>query len=419
MEVSIRRLVIVIIMIVLIISSFQQVFSAEKRAIKFWIYGGAQIRDPIKKVCQDFEKTHPDIEIDLQVFADWTDLNRKALLAIAGGDPPDIIRGKPQLLADFAEKGALEPLDNYIKKERINTAYFVDILFQKSAKYKGKTYAFPFHATAPALMYNPELFKAAGLKRPPNTWDEVIEYAKKLTIPEKKQWGLYPTFLHGMFSRDGFIIYLWQNGGKYISDDYSKVLFNSKEGLETLQWTLDLMYKYKVSPPIGSHTSQDIYQNKVGMWSDYSEKRAVYQRDYPNLKFASAIFPKKVRRTSMDMCSGLMIFSASKVKRDAWELIKYLCLNEDNQRYIMTQSSFLPVHKKVLMNEPFYNDPFLKPYIWQLLHDIDARPIIPGADEMMNKLEEELQQAWFLKKPPEKALADAEKALNEILARNK
>jgi hypothetical protein len=38
---------------------------------------------------------------------------------------------------------------------------------------------------------------------------------------------------------------------------------------------------------------------------------------------------------------------------------------------------------------------------------------------MTNKLQEELQNAWFLKKPPEKALADAEKTLNEILARNK
>jgi len=414
MKTYFRSLVVIGILSVFVISTFQQAYTAEKKTIRFWIYGGAQIRDPIKKVCADFEKLHPDITVEVQVFADWPDLNRKALLALAAGDQPDMIRGKPQLLADFAEKGALEPLDSYIKKERINTAYFVDILFQKSAKYKGKTYAFPFHATAPALFYNPELFKAAGLKRPPDTWDEEIEYAKKLTIPEKKQWGLYP---YGGYY--GFIMYLWQNGGKYISDDYTKVLFNSPEGLGALQWTIDLMYKYKVTPPLEAQTSQDITQGKVGMWHNYSEYRVVYQRDYPNLKFASAIFPKKVKRTSMDMSSGLMIFSASKVKQEAWELLKFLCLNEDNQRYMMIQSSFLPVHKKVLMNPPFYDDPFLKPFIWQLFHDIDARPIVPGADEMTNKLQEELQNAWFLKKPPEKALADAEKTLNEILARNK
>ncbi len=411
MKIFIRKLVILFTVSLFVISTFQLGYTAEKKTIKFWIYGGAEVRDPIKKVCDDFEKLHPDIAVDVQVFADWPDLNRKALLALAGGDQPDIIRGKPQLLADFAEKGALEPLDDYIKKERINTALFVDILFQKSAKYKGKTYAFPFHATAPALLYNTELFKAAGLKRAPNTWDETVEFAKKLTIPEKKQWGLYPPQIFGV---DIFILHLWQNGGKYMNDDYTKFLFNSPEGLEALQWEIDLMHKYKVTPPMDAQTNQDIYQGKVGMWITYSELRAVYQRDYPNLKFASAIFPKKLKRTSMDMCSGLMIFSASKVKKETWELLKFLCLNEDNQRYIMSQASYLPVTKKVLMSPPFYTDPFLKPFVWQLLHDIDARPIIPGADEMRNKLQQELQEAWFLRKPPEKALSDAEKAMTEI-----
>jgi len=409
-----RRLCVLIILSILIGSTLQQAFTAEKKTIRFWIYGADTIVKPIKKVCKDFENLHPDISVDIQVFGAWDDLNRKALLALAAGDQPDMMRGKPQLLADFAEKGALEPLDSYIKKDRVNTAYFLDVLFQKSSKYKGKTYAFPFHVTCPALFYNTELFKAAGLKRPPNTWEEEVEYAKKLTIPEKKQWGIY--LYGGVY---GYIMYLWQNGGKYISDDYSKVLFNSKEGLEALQWTIDLMYKHKVTPPLGSQTSQDITQGKVGMWHTYSEYRAVYRRDFPNLKFASAIFPKKVKRTSMEMSSALIIFSASKVKQEAWELLKFLCLNEDNQRYMMSESDFLPVHKKVLMNPPFYTDPYFKPFIWQLFHDVDARPIVPGADEMVNKLQEELQNAWYLKKSPEKALADAEKALNEILARNK
>lgn len=414
MKSFLREFSIFILIILLMMTSFYGVFAAEKKVIRFWIYGGSQIRDPIKKVCRDFEKLHPDISVDILEFGAWDDLNRKALLALAAGDQPDMIRGKPQLLADFAEKGALEPLDDYIKKERINTAHFIDILFQKSAKYKGKTYAFPFHATAPALLYNTELFKSAGLKRPPNTWDEEIEYAKKLTIPEKKQWGLY--LYGGVY---GYMMYLWQCGGKYISNDYSKVLFNSPEGLEALQWTLDCMYKHKVTPPLQAQTSQDITQGKVGMWHTYSEYRAVYKRDFPNLKFASAIFPKKVTRTSMEMSSALMIFSASKVKKEAWELLKFLCLNEDNQRYMMTQSDFIPVLKKVVMAPPFYTDPFLKPFIWQLIHDVDARPIVPGADEMVNKLQQELQEAWFLRKPPDRALADAEKALNEILARNK
>lgn len=416
MESKRRRIFISLMVLCLaFLAAYQWVEGAgTKKTIHFWIYGGAEIRDPIKKLTDDFEKVFPDVVVDVQVFAGWPDLNRKALLALAGGDPPDVIRGKPQLLADFAEKGALMPLDDFIKKENVDTSDFVNVLFEKSARYGGKTYAFPFHVGVRSLWYNPDLFKAAGIGKPPDTWDDVVEIGKKLTNPQKKQWGFYP-----ILDQFEYIHYLWQNGGQYLNADNTKVEFNSPEGVEALKWLIDCIYKHKISPPMGARSPQDIYQNRVGMWNAPSENRAIYRRDYPALKFETALNPKKVKRTSMEMSSGLMIFSASKVKKEAWELIKFLCLREDSQRYMMTQSSFLPVHKKVLTSPPFSTDPFYKPFIWYLFNDIDARPIIPGADEMMNVLNQELQEAFFQKKTPEKALADAEAKLTEILSRNR
>jgi multiple sugar transport system substrate-binding protein len=386
---------------------------AEEKTLSFWIYGGAQVRDPILKVVEDFEKLRPGVKVEVQIFADWPDLNRKALLALAAGDPPDIMRGKPQLLAEFASRGALMPLDDLIAREQIDTSQFIDVLFEKSSKYQGVTYAFPFHAAAPALWYNPELFEEAGLDRPPDTWEECIEFGKKLTDPFKRQWGFYVETGY-----NGFIWYLWQAGGQYINEDHTKVAFNSPQGRETLQWIVDAMHKYRVAPTREARSDQMIFNNQVGIWQTYSELRAVYRRDHPNMVFKTAVFPKNVARTSMEMSSAMVIFNASKVKEEAWELLKFLCLNEDNQRYIMSQSNFLPVHKDVLTGPPWSEDEFYAPFVWQLLYDINARPIVVGADEMTAELQAQLDEAYFQRKTVEQALADAESKLNAILERN-
>ncbi len=59
-----------------------------------------------------------------------------------------------------------------------------------------KIYALPFCMTTRGLIYNKDMFKAAGLvdengeAKPPKTYDEVREYAKKLTDKSKDQYGM-------------------------------------------------------------------------------------------------------------------------------------------------------------------------------------------------------------------------------------
>ncbi len=62
--------------------------------------------------------------------------------------------------------------------------------------YEGKTYCLPFSTNTYALIYNKDMFKAAGLvdengeAKAPETFDELREYAKKLTNKSKKEFGI-------------------------------------------------------------------------------------------------------------------------------------------------------------------------------------------------------------------------------------
>ncbi len=63
-------------------------------------------------------------------------------------------------------------------------------------KVKGKVYALPFGITTRGLIYNKDMFKAAGIvdengeAKPPKTYDELREAAKKLTDKSKNQYGI-------------------------------------------------------------------------------------------------------------------------------------------------------------------------------------------------------------------------------------
>ena len=91
----------------------------------------------------------------------------------------------------------------------------------------------------------------AGLdpERPPRTWDELREAARKLTVREGgevKQWGVT---ISGGWHDWLFEAFVRQNGGWLISPDWKQVNFTSQEAVGALEFWVDLMHKEKVGPP--------------------------------------------------------------------------------------------------------------------------------------------------------------------------
>lgn len=114
-------------------------------------------------------------------------------VAIQSDQLPDFFSyGTPQKI-DEAGVGypinELSGMDEMIEKYR---PYMVE----KSHTIGDKVYALPFGMTTRGLIYNKDMFKAAGLvdengeAKPPRTFDEVREYAKVLTDTSKQEYGI-------------------------------------------------------------------------------------------------------------------------------------------------------------------------------------------------------------------------------------
>lgn len=137
-----------------------------------------------------FTKVHPDIKITFVNLG--PNRLQKTLTLIAGGNPPDIFYindwTKP-----LAMKGALMPLDNFIKNDRsfhLNQ-YYPNLV--RALVSNGKLYGLPQEVSPVAIYYNADLFRKAGLALPTDNWTQAtfMADAKKLSDASKKRYGFY------------------------------------------------------------------------------------------------------------------------------------------------------------------------------------------------------------------------------------
>ena len=110
-------------------------------------------------------------------------IEQRTLIATAGGDPPDIAGLYDFVVAQYADQGALRPLDDLLPEMAIDPAAFKPIWLD-ICRYDGRLYALPSTPYTVALYYNRELFRNAGLDpdRPPQTLAEFSAYAERLTV---------------------------------------------------------------------------------------------------------------------------------------------------------------------------------------------------------------------------------------------
>lgn len=144
---------------------------------------------------QEFEAANPNIQVELQVLAQDQYLNALNL-AFRGNTPPDVFRAggfSSPRLEGYIDLGWLLPLNEYITDE-VTTQYPPNTLIEGTVIFDGQIYSLPYFYTGlnnmAFLYYNKRIFEEAGLTAPPRTWDEVRDYARRITeAGQGRYWG--------------------------------------------------------------------------------------------------------------------------------------------------------------------------------------------------------------------------------------
>ncbi len=121
-------------------------------------------------VIDGFNEAYPNVDVKYTSGGD----NLAPLLstAIEGGNPPDIAAvGQPGLMADFAEKGAIKPIDDL--REKVVEAFGEPVA--DTGAVEGTQYGVMFKGSNKSTVwYNVSTFEEAGIA-PAETWDELKE----------------------------------------------------------------------------------------------------------------------------------------------------------------------------------------------------------------------------------------------------
>lgn len=389
--------------------------SGDKKNITMWGgWGGDQVAQ-LDKQLASYNSSQENITVK---YAVQTSMEEKLLTAIAGGQVPDIVLWDRFNTGVYADKGALAPLDDLIKRDSVDMTQFYEPAVEE-LKVGEVTYGIPLTVDCRILFYNKTLLDEAGVDPASiKDWDSLRDAAIKLT---KRDSG-------GKLTQSGFSVkdvglfsmWLKQAGGKIIDDtvDPAVSAFNNEKGLEVLEYwnTLqneDKVYEVGFEDAFGGDAFKagKLALSYNGPWSIQGYKDA-------GLDFGVIEPPAGKNGDKFTGMGGFGLIIPNKAKSvdEAWDFIKWWTTKPENGVEFAKISANLPANKVAAEDAYFTEDPYLAPFSTTMLY-AGIRSKAPGYSDFEGLATiPQLQKFMAGEIDAQTALNEAEKQGNKLLA---
>lgn len=339
--------------------------------LEYWQYAFDAKVDLMDELIEEFESENPGIKVEQTNFP-YDQYNEQVAVQVPAGNGPDIINLFYGWVPMYVDSGYLQPLpQDAFPHEEIEDEFFPLV---EATKLDGEYWTIPTAVRTLALLYNKDLFEEAGLDpdSPPETWDELEEYALELTKSDDsgrlEQSGLAwePAQQGHHWLRDGLTI---QNGGQVLSDDRREVVWGEGDaGLEA--------FKYWLSFPTDLNTSEvgfftdDVtafMTEKAAMNIDGSFRIGTLQKDAPDLNYGVAPMPgKDEKSTGASFWTNGITADVEGEKLDAAvKFLEFLTSKEVMEKWL-DGTGELPAREDVAMQDKFTEDEIYGPFIESL-----------------------------------------------------
>jgi len=275
-----------------------------------------------------------------------------------------------------------------------------------------------------AVVYNKDLFKAAGVPTPTSdwTWDDFRSAAKAVTDPANKVFGL-------AFPADGsetmvwqYEAMLWEAGGDILNTDNTQAVFNSEAGVRALTMLKDI--KDDGSMHLDFHPDAGVSENlfnagKIGMmitgpW-DLSS--------FPNVNYGVVYMPSFDPGGSHETIAGpdnwVIFDNGTERVNAAWDFLKFM-VSPDQVFQDSIDTGHLPIRASVEKMSGF--SAFDKKYPGEgtfasnLSNVTKARPQVPQYPQVSSALGQALAKVLTSDADPKQALDEAAQTADGKLA---
>jgi multiple sugar transport system substrate-binding protein len=289
----------------------------------------------------------------------------------------------------------------------------------------GKIWGVPIEVDNYALVFNKKLLKEAGFTNPPETWDELVEMAPKLTKRNPdgtiSQYGF--AFLSGWDSAvvHPYLALLYSNNGKLFEDDFSRCLLDSKEAIETLEAELKLFKNGGTDPAasVWNFPAGKVAMMIMATWYETSLKLG-FKDQYEEIVGVAPI-PYLKKPATAGYTWFIAVDNASKNKKQAWDFVRWLTLDKSGGYTRMGElmakniGSIPPNKADINFFQSELNDLYTSIFVKELEHT-HQEPNVAQGQEIKTILMREIIEAWNGRKTAEKALKDAKLEIDKILS---
>ncbi|HWD40218.1 MAG TPA: ABC transporter substrate-binding protein [Fimbriimonas sp.] len=373
--------------------------------------------DAMRDVVDAFNASQDKIYVD---YLSISGIENKTLMAVSGGDPPDVAGLYGQNVAQYADDDAILVLDDFCKQKGISADRYIPAFF-KIGYYRNHIYSLPSAPASVALHYNKDMLAAAGIAEPPKTYEELDEDCDKLIKRDPRtnhiiQQGFMP-------AEPGWWNFAWGYwfGGK-LWNGKDKITANSPENIRAFEWIQSFSKKYGTSEmqsfrggfgafnsPQNAFLDGQVAMEQQGVWmSNFISKHA------PHLKWGAVPMPYPKDRPDLANLTVadedvLVIPRGAKHPKEAFEFINFVESQKGMTILCLGQRKNSPLKE---MPPEFYSkhpNPFIK-----LFSDLPKGPKTFSTPQMgiwpeyMAALSTAFDEVNLMQKTPKEALDDVQ-----------
>jgi multiple sugar transport system substrate-binding protein len=309
-----------------------------------------------QELAAKFNEAHDSIELEF-LIAPNDEAGERLITMITGGNAPQLVgpNGTGTIAAYLDAWADITP---FMEAENFDTSDFYGPTLEINS-FGDKNVGLPLGIYPSFIIYNKDIFDAAGVEYPPTSYDDttwtidaLTEVAKRLTLDsagntpfdegfnpdDVVQWGFDDSWIG---SRGRLVLWGAPFVGRPTTDDYRTALFNAPEWVEGMQWYADGIWESHFIPARPTDVAayeaagfgSPLDSGLIGMFHTHTWYLTEIRDAIPELEFelgiAAVPLNRKGGRIARIHADNFTIPEAAANKEEAWYVMKWLSSAEN------------------------------------------------------------------------------------------
>ncbi|WP_231828341.1 ABC transporter substrate-binding protein [Pseudocitrobacter corydidari] len=395
-----------------------------KTPIKMWVAPNENEEAFWNTMVKEWNKDPSHTPVEFTTIPAANSSEEAIMNALASGTEPDlssnIFIGFASQLDEIGQTEDLSKMPGY--DDLIKNRQMTNIL--PAWKLNGKQTVLPIYVNPIVWWWRGDLLKQYGFDHVPTRYDELYQLAEK-RAQDNNGYTIQLTAGKNWWERwfDLIPLYYAQSGGQsYIVDN--KTQFNDPSGLAVLTFMGKVFNSkwssYDFTSADDPLASGQVLASARGPWD-----LARYRKQYPEVLKSIQIGPMLTEKGTAHPhtfgdSKGMVIFSSSKHKSEAWAFMQWVFNNAEHDRTWLELTGMPPARADLLSNPTFVSYFDKNPLEKEIASYVDvALPPVATTQttEIQRSMTQMLEEVIFNNTDPVKALEKSTQEINTLLAK--